>query len=71
MFDRLRKHLDDVFYAFLEQAIFPDEELLVWYDCNLPHYMGIPEALLPMDRDAKDKAQGKFQNVNYNWRPWM
>ncbi|XP_054919797.1 uncharacterized protein [Dermacentor andersoni] len=39
------------------QAIHPDEELLVWYDGELPHYMGIPDALLPSDTPVKEKPQ--------------
>ncbi|CAN7936989.1 unnamed protein product, partial [Ixodes hexagonus] len=44
-----------IFYRVM-RTIIPEEELLVWYDCNLPHYMGIPEALLPTDRKTDDKV---------------
>ncbi|CAN7989619.1 unnamed protein product, partial [Ixodes pacificus] len=47
-----------LFYRAM-RTIQPEEELLVWYDCNLPHYMGIPEALLPTDRRTDDKVTGK------------
>ncbi|KAK8759028.1 hypothetical protein V5799_003340 [Amblyomma americanum] len=45
-----------LFYK-VTKAIHPEEELLVWYDNDLPHYMGIPEALLPPDTTAKDRSQ--------------
>ncbi|KAH6946740.1 hypothetical protein HPB50_014816 [Hyalomma asiaticum] len=44
-------------YYRVTKAIHPDEELLVWYDGELPHYMGIPDALLPSDAPAKEKSQ--------------
>ncbi|XP_050051743.2 uncharacterized protein [Dermacentor andersoni] len=44
-------------YYRVTKAIHPDEELLVWYDGELPHYMGIPDALLPSDTPVKEKPQ--------------
>ncbi|EEC15701.1 conserved hypothetical protein [Ixodes scapularis] len=51
-------HADGKLFYRAMRTIQPEEELLVWYDCNLPHYMGIPEALLPTDRRTDDKATG-------------
>ncbi|XP_064458976.1 PR domain zinc finger protein 12-like [Ornithodoros turicata] len=49
--------VDDKIFYRVTKTIYPDDELLVWYDGNLPHYMGIPESLLPIEKEPAVKLQ--------------